>query len=324
MERKYSIDILRIISAITVIIIHVIACPILYSPVEIEVSLISTLELLLNLMKWCVPVFFMITGYCWLKREECTYTYCLYHVLKYICVLFTVGLFYALLEEVFVVRTINFSVITKSVLNVISGKSWDFLWFVYSIIGIYLVMPIIHHFMQREDKDIWTLTALLFIFNILFPTIKEWVTIGVTFPFGGYLFYVCLGGIIAKLKIDEKKTYIIYLMGLLSFVWIVLGNRNSEIGYKHVAVCLMAISIFLFVSKMNIKPNALLLCVSKCTWGMYLIHPFFINAAVKVLEIDFLTSFPYIKLFVFAVIVSFASFITTYTFRKIPLIKRLF
>lgn len=324
MERKYSIDILRVISAMAVILIHIVSAPVANSTVEMDASLLWNLEVIHNLMNWSVPVFFMITGYCLIKKTQCTYEYCFSHVLKYICVLFTVGLFYALLEEIYSSKTINISTFLRSVLNVISGNLWDHMWFVYTIIGIYLVMPIIYHFMKESNRNIIILTALLFFFHVLLPAIEKWISVGIPFPLGGYLFYVCFGGAVAELKMNKKISYFIHLAGLLSVVWIVSGTDNQKFGYQHLAVCLMAMSIFLLFSKMDMKPNKLLLCISKCTWGMYLIHPFYINVAIKLLDIDVVTSQPYIKLFVFAVMVSCFSFWSTYILRRIPFVRKLF
>ena len=324
MKRKYSIDILRIISAIAVIIIHVVSSPVANSAVEVDASLTTNLNLIHNLMNWSVPAFFMITGYCLLRKKICTYEYCFSHVLKYVSVLFTVGLFYALLEEVFASKTLNFSILVQSVKNVISGNLWDHMWFVYAIIGIYLVMPVIHTFSQQGTSNIYILTALLFLFNILFPAIDEWLSVGAVLPFGGYLFYVCLGGAVAKINISNKLLCTVSFAGLLSIVWIVLGANTKEFGYNHLAVCLMAMSIFLIISKINIKPSKLILYISNCTWGIYLIHPFFINVAIKLLKVDVLTSQPYVRLFVFAVVISCVSFLSIYILRKIPLVKKLF
>lgn len=324
MERKYSIDLLRVISAIAVIIIHVVSAPINNNTVADNVSITTNLNLIHTLMNWSVPVFFMITGYCLLKKKECTYEYCFSHVIKYLCILFTVGLFYSLLEEIFVHKTINISLFIQSIRNVIEGNLWDHMWFVYTIIGIYLVMPVIHLFMQQGNRNILILTALLFFFNILFPAIEKQISVGIVFPFSGYLFYVCFGGLVAKLKINKKLSYFIYLTGLLSIIWIILEADNHKFGYKHLAVCSIAMSIFFIISKMNIKPSKVLLEISKCTWGIYLIHPLFINIALKLLHIDFVTSQPYLKLLLFAVIVFLASFLATYILRKIPFIKKLF
>ena len=322
MERKYSIDLLRVLSAIAVIIIHTVSSVGLNSTVETDALLLSNLDMIHSLMNWSVPVFFMITGYCLLRKENCTYKYSFSHVVKYICVLFTVGFFYALLEEVFVSKSVNISVLAKSLLNVISGSLWDHMWFVYAIIGIYLVMPIIHIFMKQSTQNAFILTGLLFFFDILLPSFEKWITVGITLPFSGYLFYVCLGGVIAQININKIVSYFVYLLGLLSAVWIVFSNFEND--YKHLAVCLMAISIFLLVSKLNIKTNKLLLCISNCTWGIYLIHPLFINVVIKLLRIDVITSHAYLKLVIFTVAVFSVSFLSTYVLRKIPLVKKLF
>ena len=324
MNRNYSIDILRIISAIAVIIIHVVSSPVTNSTTTVEVYLENNLNLIHNLMLWSVPVFFMITGYCLLKKQECTYKYCFTHILKYIAVLFTVGLFYALLEEVYSANTINVKIIIQAVINVIAGNLWAHMWFIYSIIGVYLVMPVIHCFMQKGEKNIFIFTGMLFFFNIFCSSIKTWLSIGVDFPFGGYLFYVCFGGAIAKCRIRKELLYLCCLAGALSTVCMVMAAKTTLIGYNHLFVCLVAMSIFLLVNKMEVKSNKFILTISKCTWGIYLLHPLFINIAIKVLKIDFLTSLPYVKLFVFTIVISIISFVATYILKKIPFLKKLF
>ncbi len=324
MERKSSIDLLRILSAVAVILIHVISAPMVNSSAVIDPSLATNLTLFHTLMNWSVPVFFMITGYCLQKKKEVTYQYCFSHVLKYTCVLFTIGLAYALMEEVFTAKTINASVLVQSILNVISGHLWDHMWFVYSIIGVYLVMPVLHLFLSKDTQSAVTLTVLLFVFNILLPTFEEYLPVGVSLPFGGYLFYVCLGGMIAKHKISSRFSIIMYLSGLLSVIWMIFGIEYCYFGYSHLAVCAMAISIFLAVSQMNIKSNKLLLCISKCTWGIYLIHPFFINVAIKVLKIDVLSSNVYANLLAMCGIIFIISLFTTCLLRKLPIVKNLF
>ena len=209
-------------------------------------------------------------------------------------------------------------------MNVIKGDLWDHMWFVYEIIGIYLVMPVIHNFMQQGTRNILILTALLFVFNILFYQTNEYFRVGVNIPFTGYLFYICFGGAVAKLKVNKKLAYLAYLTGIVSLIYIIICSEKQQMGYKDWAVCAMAMSVFVAVSEMEIKSNKAIHCIAKCTWGIYLIHPFFINVIIKLIKIDLLTSSPYIKLFLFAVVVSLISFISTYILRKIPLVKKLF
>lgn len=324
MNRNYSIDILRIISAAAVIIIHVVTSPVANSKNMIEASLENNLNITHNLMLWSIPVFFMITGYCLLKKQECTYKYCFSHVLKYTAVLFTVGLFYALTEEIYSASTVSGTVFIKAVTDVITGNLWDHMWFVYSIIGIYLVMPVIHCFMQKDEKNILIFTGLLFFFNIFCSSVKARLPIGIDFPFGGYLFYVCFGGAVAKCGTRKKLLYLSCLAGGISAVCMIILSKTVSFGYNHLFVCMIAMSIFLIFTEMKVKPSKIVLTISGCTWGIYLLHPFFINIAIKVLKIDLLTSLPYVKLFVFAIIISVISFIATYILRKIPFVKKLF
>lgn len=324
MTRKIGIDYLRILSALAVIVIHTVSAPLTNHTAAIDVNIAVHLELIHTLMNWSVPVFFMITGYCMLMKQECTYKYCFSHVLKYVGVLFSVGFFYALLENIYSSSTISITVITASISNVISGNLWDHMWYVYSIIGIYLVLPVIHSFIKSSYKDACILTGLLFLFSILCPFLEEWLPIGISLPFTGYLFYVCFGGIAAKYKINHHTIAFLHLAGVLSIVWIITSADLSAFGYKSPAICFIALSIFLLFSRMERKPNPYILRISECTWGIYLLHPLFINILIKLLKVDLLSSSPYLKICAFAIFLFVISFITTYFLRKIPYLKRLF
>lgn len=324
MTRKNSMDVLRILSTIAVVIIHCVTAPVANNAISVDADVSNGLALIHALMNWAVPVFFMITGYCLLSKEKCTYEYCFSHVLKYIGVLFTVGLFYAFLEEFFDTREVGLSTITQSLLRVIRGDLWAHMWFVYAIIGIYLVMPIFHSFMQQGERNIYILTGLHFVFNILCPTFEKWIHIGVDFPLKGYLFYVCFGGAVAKCKVGKGSLYTACLLAILSVVWIVTGIGRQTFGYEHLAVCLIAMSFFVVASRMDIPSSKLLLTISQCTWGIYLIHPFFINLAFKVLRLNLGTAIPYGKLALFAAVIFLCSLAVTYILRRIPLVRKLF
>ena len=133
-----------------------------------------------------------------------------------------------------------------------------------------------------------------------------------------------MGGLLAQQELSKKWTAAIYLAGILALGWLLLFWGYWDLGYCHPVVCAMAVSVFLFVSRLNVKSGKLLLGLSACTWGVYLIHPFFINVAVKVLEIDVLTSYAYVKLLALLLAVLAVSFGGTYVLRKIPLMKKLF
>ena len=323
-QRYHSIDLLRVMASMAVVFIHVSTAPVGSASMAVSGRILKNLELIHILMQWSVPVFFMITGFCMIQKKTCTYAYCFSKVSKYVATLFTVGLFYALLESVFTEKSVSFKILVNAFKSVIGGYTWEHMWFVYSIIGVYLVLPILFEFMKQGGKNSLILTILLLCFNIMLPAVNSELPIGVELPFNGYLVYVCFGAMIAKCEIDKKWKYLSYLVILGSVVYLFINVGKQLFVFKHPIVCFMAMGIFLVISQADIKFHKGISELAKCSWGIYLIHPFYMNIVLKVLKIDLLSGMLYIKLFVFAVILFSVSLITAYLLRKIPVIKNIF
>jgi surface polysaccharide O-acyltransferase-like enzyme len=322
MKRQTNIDLLRVICALAVVGIHAITNPVGNRIGTIDANLIMVLNCIHNLLNWSVPVFFMITGYCIFRKQAYSYRNCVSHISKFVAVLLTVGFAYAVLEEVSTAGTVNLQVLIHSLKNVISGNLWDHMWYVYDIIGIYLVLPVLHPFMQSGKKNRLILTGLLFFFGVVGPALSPWVNLGIHFPFGGYLCYVCMGGMIAKNDFGRLEKIIFVLSGVVCAVYIACSREFW--GYHSLPVCLMAVCIFVMITGLNVKAKAHILTLSQCTWGVYLLHPLFINIVVKVLKIDLVSSMACVKLPVFYFGICLISFAVVYVLRKIPLIKKLF
>lgn len=323
LDRKANIDLLRIISAAAVVTLHAVVAPVGHCTSTVPFLTGRILTVIHSLTMWAAPVFFTITGYCLLLKPECDYKYCFLHIRKFVIALFTVGLFYALLEEIYPVGAVNASIVFTAIKNVISGNLWDHMWFIYAIIGIYLVMPVIHEFIKQEKTGSIVLTALLFAFNILFPAIKEWIPIGVELPFGGYIFYVCFGGLIARYGIRKRQLMIISAAGLISAVYISVHYKGQTAEpIDLLAVCLMSLAVFSIFNHLEIAPSKPLLVMSGCSWGIYLFHPLFINIAIKLLKIDFVFSAPYIRIPLLAMSAFTLSFALTYLLKKLPFVSK--
>lgn len=146
---------------------------------------------------------------------------------------------------------------------------------------------------------------------------------GIQFPIGGYLFYVCYGGVIAKYKSDSEKEMIIYFLGVIAFLYVISCGKTVTLEYMNLNVALMAMAIFTFVSRLDMQSNTTIRVLANCTWGIYLIHPLFINILIKVLKLDILSIAPYINLFVFEVGVLICSLMVVFVGKRIPLIRRL-
>lgn len=315
MKRNYSIDLLRILAAMAVVVIHTVSGPVANYSGDLPGDLTANLHRIHNLMNWAVPAFFMITGYCILGKKTYSYAQSFSHVAKFVAVLFTVGLGYALLEEAAKAMQFQPAMIRTAIQNVIRGKLWDHMWYVYTIIGIYLVLPVIHTFLQTGTKNRFFLTALLFFFTLVEPAIHRILPLGIDIPFGGYLFYVCLGGMIAKGDFGKLGKIVFLLPGIAAAVWMGL-HAGGSYGYRSLPVCMMAVGIFAAVTAMEIRHSRFIATVAPCTWGIYLLHPLFLNLAIKGLKWDLLSCWPYGKLALFGMGIFWISFSVTYILRK--------
>lgn len=321
------IHVLRIIAAFAVVMIHSRALT------DFEGS--AGYTFMHNCILWCVPVFFMITGYIFLGiKKDVTYKKIWGNVVKFLVSLFTVGLFYAVLERVFAQKTIGISTFLGAASDVFCGNLWDHMWYVYAIIGIYLILPVLSAFVSASKNNLYILTALCGLFNvILYEISKRGIcTVGFNFPFGGYCFYVLSGAVLHRIgEKGIKKLFIPSVVALAATVgvlaYVIFGLKIEPVtDYNFFYVAVMSVSVFVICSALGgkLKEGRILKKVADTTWGIYLIHPFFIHLFVKLFKVSIagysqILAFPLVSLAVFAI-----SAVTVFVLKKIPGLKWLF
>lgn len=324
-----NMDVLRFLATLAVICIHIVSAPVHSYEGTLRADLKQTLKTIHCFMNWAVPIFFILTGFFCGKHATYSYAFAWKKARKYILVLFTVGFFYALLERVFASNHLGFTEIQTAFLNVLNRKLWDHMWFVYDIIGIYLVLPLLFSFFKtREPCEQGILVFLLFLLNVLLPWVGRhtFVNVNINFPLGAFLFYVCLGMMVATCSFERigKRTRIVIATVLIALGIVATIFGSSDQDYADLFVCSIATGLFLLFFELPIPATKIMAVLAECTWGVYLIHPFFINLTVKFFKIDLLTGMTYGKLFVLYIAITVVSFLTTYILKHIPIVKFLF
>lgn len=331
-KRKPFLDVLRVMAAIGVALYHVLTSsanldPLLAEQTKAIVTALSTVLL------WHVPTFLLITGFLWLSDErECTYAKVLPAVRRFVLVLFTVGLAYALMERFFDTRALNFRLLLGAVKDVLTGELWVSMWYVYAIIGIYLALPMLKPYFQHSSiRNIVILTGLFFLFGMITPTAQE--TFGYQFPVSFPVahpaypaFYICAGGLISKLKLPPKTPVIGSILFCLSgcaafvFAWLLPDMAVWVIVFSAIS----AISLFVTVKVLaeNMQELPWLRCVADCSFGIYLFHQLAINVMVKLLHVYPLRTLPLLAVPGALLVVVSGSFLLTYLLRKIRWVKK--
>lgn len=277
-----------------------------------------------------VSVFIMITGALLIPRNE-GYKKCLKRALRIAVVLFVFGTAMSLAEFIFT-DGVSAAALIKSITAVISGKTWDVMWYLYMLIGIYLVMPIISGFAASCDQKTYRyILAVLFIFNGVISVINSQFGDIIAFylPCGSMsMFYVLMGNYLYKYRPDINK--ILVAAGIIIPATAIFIISINGILLKSVAIWLECSSPIIAVMSvstvllfMNIeKENKFFSFIADNSFGIYVIHCFFIHIINKIFHI-YPDMYPiYLSVPIIFIVVFGASLITAFVIRRIKTVRK--
>jgi surface polysaccharide O-acyltransferase-like enzyme len=284
------INSLRLIALFAVIVLHTSAVLLSqYGKVPLTDWLAA--DFYNGLVRFAVPVFVMITGALLLHRE-----YELgYFLKKRLTRVITPFLFWSLvyIGYSWYNDEISFDADawtnTKLVLHLLKNGSSYHLWYVYMLIGLYFVIPVISKFVRHAtEKEILYFIIVWFgVMMLSQPYLARFNPQVDLHYFAGYIGYLVLGHYLAFKDFKSSKLlpwmivlFIVVLAVIVTGTWILYKN-NSTIGtlfYEPVSptIMLLASSMFLVVRYAKVKASPLVLRVRDfaCSYnyGIYLGH----------------------------------------------------
>lgn len=271
---------------------------------------------------------------------------------RMLLVLLIYGSAFALLEQVFDEKRLNLVMIPKAILLTLEQKSWSHLWYLYVLIGIYVILiPLKKFVINASNKEICALTGILLFGNFVIPTINMafGIKIETFMVLTQYVTYFILGYIIGGLSEDkgriQKNT--IDALGNRGRIWIGLWCTASVVKIliqcftvlntgrgaglflnDRLLTLIQALAVYcVFKKKMDGKTvGTIPKSISKYSFGIYLIHPFFINLLYKLFGIT-PTNFPVggvlLGIFFLWIVVFVVSWGAAWVMKKVPIIKHL-
>lgn len=280
-------------------------------------------------------MFFVLTGVLLLRRDmEIGYKECICkYVRRILLALFVFGVPFAWLEIFAETRTISLGGVLDGVIRVISGNSWGHLWYLYELIGIYMVLPIIKVFTDRTTrKDMCTTLIILFLFNLLIQTLNNSsLVIGFYLPIRtSAVFYLILGRCL-----DEEIPCTIYkyknlllVTAIIAVIAISLVAPNCAsvvLGYSSPITALMVVAIFCSLKGCVFRNSEILWKADRLCFAVYLCHPVFTNLVCKLFRITPLMfgDFIIIGIIVFWALFVICGFISARVIHVIPLLRKI-
>ena len=329
-KRIVYLDFLRAAMCLCVIWIHVIYAEATSIPQsDWSARIIFGKNIVETLCRLAVPIFVTISGSLLLRKErELSWSKIKTSIIRMMLVLAIFGLGYCLIES-YLNGARGFSLAIKSIMNLVQGKSWAVMWYVYMLIGLYAITSIIKAFTDRaERKEYFRTLAVLFVVSSVIPTISNLTGLNLTqFYLTGslYVFYYMLGQYLYRFEVDKKYAISFTVIGLIGtgFLNIFDGVYFDLEKLSSVFMVALVIGVYLLAKSAKLKENKAISFISKYSFGIYLIHTFWLNILNKGIGI-YPSSMPVILgefvVFIYALIVSILSCLIMY---RLPVFKKI-
>ena len=166
---------LRAAATIAVVFLHITMTQVAnYSAEELGVRNYIIFNDCYILVKWAVPCFIMISGALLLNPERnVTYSKIARYIKRMMGVLLTFGIGFAFLEMVFTEKNITISMVPRAFLNTFQGQSWSHMWYIYMLIGLYLVtIPLRYITAKVSMRELEGILLVLITGVFLIPSIN--------------------------------------------------------------------------------------------------------------------------------------------------------
>ncbi len=210
--------------------------------------------------------------------------------------------------------------------DLIQGKTMDHLWYIYMLIGLYILTPALKIFTKNADKKTAKFILIsLFILGILIPTINDFFHIKITVFNLNHLLYIYLLGYYITVKdfINEKIIYSCGIIGIIGYIIMIIITKNiPNTNMFNILESIMIFKIF-STGKIKFKYNKLIKKIAKYSLGIYIVHYPYSILLHNFLKV-YTNNFPFIFGEMIAVGLIFAlSYITSVILYKLPFLKKI-
>lgn len=350
-SRQLWADILRILAIFCVILIHS-AAPLLTRYEEITIHAWWIGNLYNSISRWCIPVFFMLSG-TFLIQKAGTETPFRFYLkrLKRIFIPFVIWSGIYFLWRIYV-NNENLNIALFFPL-LIKEPVYYHLWFIYVLMELYLFAPVISSYIRSSNRNNqFYFLFLWFSINSIFPALSHLYNAQTYFqssmPSQLFIYsgYFILGYFIRGISIQRfvKKSLVLVFISAFfitaSGTWYLTVYKNNgdfdQFFYEYFSfnVALMAISIFLIVKCSRLPQwiisfenrHSFVGKVARCVPGIYFLHAIVIAVFKRGFlgfSFDELTISPSAGIPVFATTVFLISLILTTIIKTIPGVKHI-
>jgi surface polysaccharide O-acyltransferase-like enzyme len=235
-------------------------------------------------------LFFMVSGALLLPVKIDTFTFLKHRLGKIVVPLLFWTLFYMGIK--LLVGEASWNETLHSIISIpFTRQGHGVLWFLYVLIGLYLLSPIISPMLQMTSKKELRFYLQLWGIALCYPLFAPFVeltvnTYGILYYFSGFAGYYVLGYYLHTYckKMGKFCATVLFVLPIVAFVVCYAAGMNKMFSdifwYEGIAVAVMCIAWFIVVRKfmekrsLSVVEAKFLTTLSNCTFGVYLMHVF--------------------------------------------------
>ena len=341
-KRVIYYDVLRVVAIFAVVAVHLSAQH--WLDVDVSSRAWFAFNLYCTTGKWSVPIFVMISGALFLGRDTTIRTILKKNVLRMAGVFVFWSGCYALISLLFR-HSPPFDVLSQFV------TGHYHLWFLFMIVGLYLLIPLLRPIVQSETLTrYFLLLSLVFTFllpqlalfcTFVSPRISTLISTVIMFTYCyfplGFTVYFVGGYYLSRREFNRREEIVLYCIGAAALLFsiaapIVLSRAQDApsdafYNYNSLNVLLTSVPIFVFAKQHlnfpNMSERALVTLgkLSKYSFGIYLVHPMIIELlqhfGIDIFSCNAFFSVPLLAILVFAVSAALSALLN-----HIPIVKK--
>lgn len=279
------------------------------------------------LTRWAVPCFLMVSGMLLLDPARTVDARRIWsYVQRMLFVLATFGLLFCLIESVYDHGGLSLAVVGEAIWHLLTGRSWDHLWYVYAMLALYLVTPLLRRLVAHVSLAAlgWGL-GVAYLLVLVLPTVLWTRGISVSIPFNVVpaCFYYVLGWWVQQ---RLRLGWPVWMAGLASLVALVVTAAFGLDMLSLPEFCLvvpwsvLVLLLFREYATAPIEEHAVAATLASCSFGIYVVHPLFLHVITHLIDPLMLPVGLY-ELGAFAVALA-GSVVTIALLRRIPTVRR--
>lgn len=345
-KRRYYIDILRILACFMVVFNHFdLGFYAFHNKQQGTVSYWLLLAFSV-FCKFAVPLFFMISGALLLKKDEPISVLYKKRILKIVVVLLVTSLLYFFFEKYVINNT------DVGLSKIYTEETEYHLWYLYSYIAFLISLPFLRSIAKDLTRNKIIYLAVVYTTVRYFIPLVELLLFDNNYKMNGYvssvfictdIFFLPLAGYYIENKLDRKlsKNQLLAVWGanILAIIFAMYATNlvntvpDAEVNQAYISLfsSINAIAIYLNVKNIDFNKTSkrlkkIVLHLSSCTFGIYLVHLFFMRIANTRLDASTFYSLSAIVQIGFWLLISMIILIISYLLialaKKIPILKK--